>query len=168
MKPLRLLLVTVLAVAAFWPRLGAAQGQKSKELLITARNLTAEAAAERGGRTSARPGDEIGYTLDFTNVTGGPVRNVQLVDSIPQGTTYVLGSAAADRPARINYSIDGGKTYTAQPMITAIEDGKKVEKPAPRELYTHVRWTVLSPVAPGARVMVQLRTQVNAAPGEAK
>lgn len=168
MKPMRLLLVSALAAAALWPALGAAQGQASKALVITAHNLTAEAAADRGAKAVAKPGDEIRYALRFTNVTAGPVQNVQLVDSIPKGMVYVLGSAAADRPARISYSIDGGKTYTAQPAIVVIEDGKKVEKPAPRELYTHVRWTVLSPVAPGAQVMAELRTQVNAGPGEAK
>jgi len=35
-------------------------------------------------------------------------------------------------------------------------------------MYTHVRWTVLSSVAPGAQVTAELRTQVKTAPGDAK
>jgi len=49
-----------------------------------------------------------------------------------------------------------------------VEDGKKVETPAPRERYTHVRWTVLGSLDPKARVMAEFRTQVSEAPGEAK
>ena len=116
----------------------------------------------------ARPGDVIRYALVFTNVTAGPVRNIQFVDPIPAGMVYVLGSATADHAVRIEYSIDGGKTYAARPVIAALVNGQRVEKPAPRELYTHVRWTVLGSLAPRARVMAEFRTQVSEAPGEAK
>ena len=96
------------------------------------------------------------------------MKNIQFVDPIPKGMIYVPGSAAADHPARIEYSIDGGKSYSAQPTIQVVEEGRKVEKPAPRQLYTHVRWTVLGSLAPQARVMAEFRTQVSEAPGDAK
>jgi len=96
------------------------------------------------------------------------VRNIQFVDPIPAGMVYVLGSATADHAVRIEYSIDSGKSYAARPVIAALVNGQRVEKPAPRELYTHVRWTVLGSLAPRARVMAEFRTQVSEAPGEAK
>ena len=110
----------------------------------------------------------IRYALVFTNVTAGPVKNIQFVDPIPQGTVYVLGSAAADHPVRVEYSIDGGKSYSARPAIAVVQDGKSVEQPAPRERYTHVRWTVLGSLASGAKVMAEFRTQINEAPSVAK
>lgn len=168
MKLVRSLLVATLAVPMMWPRFALAQAQGPKALVITAHNVTAEAATGRGAQALAKPGDEIRYSLVFTNVTKASVKNVQFVDPIPSGMVYVLGSAAADQPVRVEYSIDGGKSYSAQPGVLKVVDGKKVEQPAPRELYTHVRWTVLASVAPGGQVSAELRTLVSAGPGEAK
>ena len=162
MRLLRLLLVGTLCGAPISPRPAAAQAQTPKALVITAHNVTAANAAV------AKPGDVIRYALVFTNVTAGPVKNIQFVDPIPKGMIYVLGSAAADRPVRLEYSIDGGKSYSAQPVVAVVQDGKTVEQPAPRERYTHVRWTVLASLAPGAKVMAELRTQVNETPSVAK
>lgn len=168
MKLLRLLLAGIVSAALVAPRFAAAQAQAPKPLVITAQNVTAETASGRENKAVARPGDVIRYALVFTNVTAGPVKNIQFVDPIPKGMIYVPGSAAADHPARIEYSIDGGKSYSAQPTIQVVEDGGKVEKPAPRQMYTHVRWTVLGSLAPQARVMAEFRTQVSEAPGDAK
>jgi uncharacterized repeat protein (TIGR01451 family) len=138
-----------------------------KALVITAQNMTA-ATQKRDAKGMARPGDEIRYSLVFTNTQQAAVKNVQFVDPIPQGMVYVLGSASIAQPGRVAFSIDGGKTYSAQPTVEMMENGQKVTKPAPRELYTHVRWTVTDAVAPGAQVTAELRAQVSAAPGEAK
>jgi uncharacterized repeat protein (TIGR01451 family) len=168
MKPLRKLLVGMLSVVLALPQLAAAQQPAPKALVITAHNMTAEAARGRQNPTLARPGDVIRYALVFTNVTAGPVKNIQFVDPLPKGLVYVPGSAAADQPVRLEYSIDGGKSYAAQPMIEVVENGNKVEKSAPQEMYTHVRWTVLGSLAPAAKVIAEFRAQVSAAPGEAK
>ena len=168
MKLLRLLLVAMLGVVLLPSRATAAQAQAPTPLVITAHNVTAATAPARENSAVARPGDVIRYALVFTNVTAGPVKNIQFVDPIPQGMVYVLGSATADRPVRVEYSIDGGKSYSARPVLAVVEDGKKVEAPAPRERYTHVRWTVLGSLDPKARVIAEFRTQVSEAPGEAK
>ncbi len=171
--PLNKSLRCALAVRALmWAAPLAAQTEAPRPLVITARNLTAEAARGQRGdlpdSAVARPGDVIRYALVFTNVTAGAVKNVQFVDGLPQGLVYVLGSAKADRPVRVEYSIDGGKTYALQPTIVVIEDGRRVEKPAPREAYTHIRWTVLSSLAPAAPVTAEFEAQVAAAPGGAR
>src|SRR6185436_12724860 len=98
-----------------------------KTLVITAHNVTAAAASTRKNSALARPGDVIRYALVFTNVTAGPVKNIQFVDPLPKGLVYVLGSAKADHPVQLEYSIDGGKSYTAQPMIEVMENGQKVQ-----------------------------------------
>jgi uncharacterized repeat protein (TIGR01451 family) len=163
-----LLLVGMMSAVVALPQSAAAQARAPKALVITAHNVTAAAASGRKNPTLARPGDVIRYELVFTNLTAGPVKNIQFVDPLPKGLVYVLGSAKADQPARLEYSIDGGKSYAAQPMIEVVENGKQVVKPAPREMYTHIRWTVLGSVAPRAQVMAGFRAEVNAAPGEAK
>jgi uncharacterized repeat protein (TIGR01451 family) len=149
-----------------------AQSQEPKALVISAINQTAESDKAAGkARTTgalARPGDVLGYLLAFTNTTGGAVSNVQFVDPLPKGLVYRTGSARADKPVRIEYSIDGGKSYAERPMIAVMEGSKRVEKPAPREMYSHIRWTVESPLAPGAQVMAEFEAEVSRSAGEAK
>jgi uncharacterized repeat protein (TIGR01451 family) len=168
MKTVRSLVPVLIAAALLAPRQARAQAPAPKALVVTAHNLTAEGARGDAAQAPARPGDVIRYGLVFTNVTKGPVKNVMFDDPLPQGLVYVLGSAKADQPVRIDYSIDGGKTYSAQPMIAVLENGKQVEKPAPPARYTHVRWMIVGSVAPGAEVRAEFRAQVTQAPGEAQ
>jgi hypothetical protein len=62
----------------------------------------------------------------------------------------------------IAYSIDGGVTYSAQPMIEQVVDGERVQRPAPAEMYTHIRWLVSGWVQPGAQVTAEFRAQLPA------
>src|SRR5437870_12637239 len=126
MKLLRFLLVGALYGAA------AAQAPAPpapKALVITAHNVTTANAAV------AKPGDVIRYALVFTNVTAGPVKNIQFVDPIPQGMVYVVGSATSDQRVHVEYSIDSGRTYTARPTISMVEGGIPLQKPAPPERF---------------------------------
>src|SRR5438132_8826434 len=91
MRLLRLLLVGTLCGAPLSPRAAAAQAQPPKALVITAHNVTAANAAV------AKPGDVIRYALVFTNVTAGPVKNIQYVAPSPARIVYVLDSLPAAR-----------------------------------------------------------------------
>ncbi len=96
MRLLRMLLVGTLSSVLLAPRLAAAPAQAPKTLVVTARNLTAETARV------AKPGDVIRYGLVFTNVTAGPVKNIQFVDPIPAGGSGTRTSAGrcSDRSRR--------------------------------------------------------------------
>jgi uncharacterized repeat protein (TIGR01451 family) len=135
-----------------------------RALVVTAENLMAadaqhQALIAKGGDASAvLPGDMLRYRLRFTNVTQGDVRGVVFNNPVPQGLHYVDGSAGADRTdVMVEYSIDGGRTYSARPMIVERVAGKRVEKPAPPEQYSHVRWTVRGSISPGASVTAEFR-----------
>ncbi|MGH7676557.1 MAG: hypothetical protein ACREMV_14930, partial [Gemmatimonadales bacterium] len=170
MKLSNLLLTVAIALVAM-PAGGAAQSDAPKPLVVTARNLTAE--GETAGRDVAKPGDVIRYSLVFTNTTGDAVKNVQFVDPIPPGLVFVAGSAVADQSVRIEYSIDRGASYTTRPVVVETVNGRRVEKPAPAAMYTHIRWTVLGAVVPGAQVTAEFKARLAApaesekAPGEA-
>ncbi len=102
------------------------------------------------GNTTVQPGDVIRYVLRSANNSDADVKNFVLTQPIPQKTVYVLDSAAGSR-ARITYSIDGGKTFTANPTIEVIRtDGTVEKKPAPASRYTHIRWTFEGAIAPSA------------------
>ena len=73
---------------------------------------------------------------------------------IPKGTTYAIGSATQS-DAELSYSIDGGKTFTGNPVVRAIlPDGRVEMQPAPAQAYTHVRWSFSQSVAPKSRVEI--------------
>src|SRR5213592_4758748 len=163
MKQLRSLLLTLAGLCATLPL--AAQGRGSSSLVVTAQNVTA-ATSGRANTSVAQPGDEIRYRLVFTNVTAGPIKNIQFVDPIPSGMVYVLGSATSDQRLRVEYSIDSGRTYAARPTISVVESGNAVQKPAPPARYTNVRWTVVGSLARGAQVTVEFHARVSEVPGQ--
>ncbi len=166
MRPLHWLSLVMVGAAVIAASDAAAQGGGGgapSSLVVTAQNVTALSAG-RADPSVAQPGDEIRYRLVFRNVTAGPVKNIQFVDPIPSGMVYVLGSATSDQGVRAEYSIDGGRTYAAQPLISVVEGGKQVPKPASAEQYTHVRWTVVGVLVRGAQVAVEFRGRVKEAP----
>jgi len=155
------LFALLLAVAAT-----PAVAQQRQALVVTAQNRTAAAEQTAGRKRSddrARPGDVLRYRLTFTNVTPGAVRGVTLANPLPAGVRFVGGSARTERgDARVEYSADGGRTFSAQPMEEAVVDGRAVTRPVPAERYTHVRWTVGGALAPGATVVAEYDARVSA------
>jgi uncharacterized repeat protein (TIGR01451 family) len=94
-----------------------------------------------GNNVAAIPGEVLRFTLKAENKGDRPAKKLVLAQPIPQGTSYVLNTATAQSPARIVYSIDGGKTFVAKPTVkVTLQDGKTEERPASAEAYTHVRW----------------------------
>ena len=98
-------------------------------------------------------GDVVEYRLVFTNITGNPVDNIQFTDPLPEGMHYLQGTAGADREdVDVEFSLDGGTSYSEQPMVEVVVEGRTELRPASPEDYTHIRWTVHGEVQPDARV----------------
>jgi uncharacterized repeat protein (TIGR01451 family) len=146
--------------------LGARQAlaQQAPTLTVVAANSSAAADAARGAKRSdatARPGDVLHYTLRFTNVTAHEVRNVALSNPVPMGLRFVAGSAHASRAdARLEFSTDNGRSWSAQPMDTVMVEGKPIVRPIPADRYTNVHWVVTGTVAPKAVVTADFDTRV--------
>lgn len=139
-----------------------AQVAEPQALTIEAENVTAsssERATADAGRTL--PGDVIEYRLTFTNHQAGAVSDVVLNDPIPAGLVFVPGSVTASRQdLLVEYSIDGGSSWTEQPQVEVEVAGEAVTRPAPADAYTHVRWTITGSVNPGAQVTARFRAVV--------
>ena len=164
MKRFNRVLQALVLVSALTAPSVLAQAAEPEVLVMTAQNLMAGDArhqehARNGGDINVLlPGDVVLYRLVFTNVSAKRVRNVQFTDPLPDGLKYVGGSSAADRDdVIVDFSIDGGHNYEVRPMIDMILDGERVEKPAPPEQYTHIRWRVRGWVEPGAKVSAEFR-----------
>jgi uncharacterized repeat protein (TIGR01451 family) len=163
MKKTALFLV---ALACATPALVQAQAAGADALRVNASNLTAAAEAEQGAPRAgddARPGDVVRYTLSFRNAVGRPIQGVVLSNPIAAGTRFIAGSANSTRAdARLEYSSDGGQTFSPKPSVEAVEDGRRVQRPATPDEYTHVRWTIDGAIAPDATVTTQFEVRLDA------
>jgi uncharacterized repeat protein (TIGR01451 family) len=130
-------------------------------LIVSALNTTAAAESDRPMRATVQPNDVLRYTLTFTNPTGRSLGNVELKNPIPAGVHLVAGSTHASRTdARIEFSADGGKSWSAAPMESVMVDGQSLSRPIPADRYTHVRWLVRGAVGPQATVTADFEARV--------
>lgn len=100
-------------------------------------------------------GQVVYYTVRITNPTPVFANKVQVSQLIPANTSYLPGSAAGPG-ADIDFSIDGGQTFGRAENLKQA-DGTR----APPERYTHVRWTLRNPLAPGATALARFRATFN-------
>jgi uncharacterized repeat protein (TIGR01451 family) len=114
-----------------------------------------------------RQGQEIFYTVRIRNAAATPAQNVEVVQRIPQNTHYVPESAAGPG-ARISVSADGGLTFgeegqvivtdqSALALMHAPADKSALTRPATASDYTHLRWRLRNPLAPGAVALARFR-----------
>ena len=114
------------------------------------------------GNLVTRPGDVIRYRLTVSNRGSEPARNTELLDPIPAGTEYVIGSARGDG-MRLLFSIDGGRTFEPQPVRYEVRSaqGEVIEVAAEPTMYTHVKWSGLAPISPGDAVEASFQVRVS-------
>jgi uncharacterized repeat protein (TIGR01451 family) len=97
------------------------------------------------GQAVVQPGDVLRYTLSGENKSDRPVKNLILNQPIPKGMVYILKSAIAANDTKVTYSIDGGRSFVENPTVkVTLPDGKVETKPAPANVYTHIRLQVSS------------------------
>ena len=112
------------------------------------------------------PGHVVEYRLVFTNITGRPVKNIQFTDPLPEGMYYLQGTAGADREdVDVEFSLDGGTSYSEQPMVEVVVDGRTEQRPASPETYTHIRWTVHGELQPDAKVAAAFQVRYGVVEG---
>ena len=155
----------LLMVSATLPaRAQQASASAKTPLAVAAENRTALLDASHGKRRSdatVHAGDVLRYRLTFTNTQPRPVRQVALQNPMAAGLQYVAGSAKVSRAdAQVEYSIDGGKSWSKHPMETVAIDGKSVERAVAPERYTGVRWIVSGWVTPGATVTAEFEARL--------
>jgi uncharacterized repeat protein (TIGR01451 family) len=101
-----------------------------------------------------RAGDEVHYTIRVTNPSRTPVTGVMVTKRLPFGLTYVGGSAVGPA-ATIHFSADGGESFAAAASLEVVSGGQ-TRRAAPAD-YTHVRWLLKRPLAPGATALLRFR-----------
>lgn len=114
---------------------------------------------EPAGRLAA--GEELHYTVRLRNPGKEPVTDAVVTKRLPFGVRYELGSAAG--PAcKIELSSDGGTSFVPREAVLKGREqkGKKgPRKPPPPAEFTHVRWVLTQPLAPGATALLRFRAK---------
>ena len=101
--------------------------------------------------TTLAQGQVIYYTLRIRNPEPIFAARVAVTQRIPVNTAYVAGSAAGPG-AEIFFSIDGGQTFAPAARLIDVK-----AQPLPPERYTHIRWQLRNPLAPGAVALARFR-----------
>lgn len=105
--------------------------------------------------TDISEGQVVYYTLTVRNPGTRPAHGVVVTKPVPANTRYIPGSAVAPN-ATVTFSIDGGVTFApARNLLAAGE--QRPAQPAPPERYTHIRWQMRYPLAPGAVAYARFR-----------
>ena len=106
------------------------------------------------------PGDILRYTITSENPGASVANDLAITQPIPEQMVYELDSAQSANEAQVEFSIDDGETFVANPTIEIeTEEGEIIEQPAPASAYTHVRWQFGS-LAPDANLAATYEVQV--------
>ncbi len=133
--------VSIIAQAAQEPQIVLNLAVARKTIKVTVEGEKKVKWQDLGDSAEVAPGDVLRYTVVGENTGQSPANNLAITQPIPAQMTYKLDSAISKDGAEITYSIDQGATFVAEPTVQITqEDGTVVERPAPPEAYTHIRW----------------------------
>jgi uncharacterized repeat protein (TIGR01451 family) len=106
-------------------------------------------------------GDVLKWQITSMNEGQSAARNYVAVGQIPKNTDFIAGSATAEGNADIAYSIDGGKNFSATPMLEERQaDGNMKRVPAPVAMYTQVRYEWATELAAGNKLNAFYKVRV--------
>jgi uncharacterized repeat protein (TIGR01451 family) len=128
------------------------------EIEIEQVNDKGEKVVVRQPAVLLQPGEIAIYTNSFTNLGPKAADKVTLGNPVPENTEY-LGGSATETGFDLLFSVDDGKSF-AKPQALTVPDGKGGVRPAEPKDYTHLRWTMLQPLKPGATGVVEFRVRV--------
>jgi uncharacterized repeat protein (TIGR01451 family) len=109
---------------------------------------------------AVQPGDLVRYNLVAQNKGNSAAKKLVVTQPIPQGSIYVLNSTT-DETTKVTFSIDGGKTFVANPTVRVqLSDGRVETRPAPAELYSYIRWDFDRQIEPQSTVKASYEVKV--------
>jgi len=129
---------------------------------VEVRQQNAKGATEvkrvEAAKAKVAPGDVVIFSTRYVNRGKQAATSVFITNPVPEHMLYVDKSAEG-KGTRIEYSIDGGKTYAPSETLKIADKQGKVRTALPGD-YTHIRWTATAPLAPGAAGNVSFRARV--------
>ncbi len=145
----RIAAASLVVLALVMPQIASAKPSVSLKLTgsVVSRSADGHTTLTPVDKTELKSGDEIEYDIVASNAGDSAALRLVPVGRIPAGTAYVEGSAKAAR-AHAEFSLDGGKTWSASPTVRVrAADGTTVVKKADPALYTAVRFVTDGAIA---------------------
>lgn len=110
---------------------------------------------------NVKVGETLDWNINSVNEGAGDAQNYRVVGQVPKGTIFVAGTAKGEESPQITYSVDGGKTFSAQPLIDEKQpDGSIKKVAAPISIYTQVMFEWAKPLASQAKFNAVYRVRV--------
>lgn len=129
---------------------------------VEVKEKTAQGAVEtkriEASKAKVAPGEVVIFTNRYVNKGKKAATGVVVTNPVPDHMVY-LDKSAEGKGTKIDYSIDGGKSYAASEKLQVTGKDGKV-RPALAGDYTHIRWTVTATLAPGAGGSVSFRARI--------
>lgn len=150
------------AVVANDPDAPTASGSGLVAVSIQAETLTADGRSgqpQRAWRPAGRLAvdQQVFYTVRVHNPGNRPVTDVIVTKRLPFGVRYAVGSAVGPDCA-VQVSTDGGASFRP---ADAASMASSVDVSAGSADYTHLRWLLRRPLAPGATALLRFRAVFN-------
>ena len=125
---------------------------------ITVKKPDGSQSITRETADKVTPGEKVIYSLNYYNDQDAPANNIVLVMPIPGEIKYFDGSAEMDN-TQTSYSVDAGQSYAARSdLLVKLDDG--TTRKATAQDITHIRWQVISAVAPNTGGTLSFRGQL--------
>lgn len=137
---------------------GAVELKAVAEMEVEVVNADGQKEIQRVPAAKVVPGDVVIYTIYYTNNGADSAENFVITNPVPEHMAYLAKSAGGEN-TEITFSVDGGKSYGVPADLT-ISDSEGNQKAAGPSDYTHIRWMLDQPVAPGETGYVFFKAQL--------
>lgn len=112
-------------------------------------------------KVTVNPGEKIHWNLVSKNEGNADAEGYKTVVRIPEGTSFVSGTAVGDDSPKVSYSIDGGKAFSELPLIDEKQaDGTIKKVPAPVSAYTNILFQWENSLLAGEQLTAEYQVQV--------
>ncbi len=162
---MKIFLNTVLVVVASlgaMPAMSQEEGYLNVRTIVQKEELTISDTGETQRRlvpaATVVPGDDVIYTITFTNTSDEAAENIVITNPLARELTYVEGSAFGPGTT-IEFSVDGGISFAAASELTVTEDGEV--RPARPKDFTHIRWVMHAELQAGAQGLARFRARLD-------
>ncbi len=160
-KLLVVLMVVLLMPASAWTQQkGAIELKSVAAVEVTETNAKGEKEVKRVDTAKAKvvPGDIVIFSTYYTNISNKPVEKVMITNPVPEHMLY-MDRSAESKGSTIEFSVNGGKSYGTPDKLKVTDASGKTRKALASD-YTHIKWTVSKPVAPGGKGEVSFKAKL--------
>ena len=157
-------LLTLLALAVL-----AAAGPAWAEVTLTPEVQKVETFVDDEGNAQRRlvdadsvvPGDELRYTIRFSNAGSASVDagSIVITNPLPEDTEYLDGTAFG-AGTNITFSTDAGASFGLPEQLTVVREDSVSPVAAEARDYTTIRWEFTPELAPGESSYVSFNVRL--------